>query len=60
MQYIDENSADLRSTAINNCMEWYNLSTVEDAESNYDYWIVTLKPWLNNRLDWLKTEFDKM
>lgn len=60
MQYIDENSADLRSTAINNCMEWYNLSTVEDAESNYDYWIVTLKQWLNNRLDWLKTEFDKM
>lgn len=60
LKYIDDNSLELREAALNDIMEWKNIHNLEDAADKYNHSISGLRQWLNNRLDWLKAEFDNM
>lgn len=64
MNFINENASYLKYSVIENNNKWgtfYNYTW-----PNYDIWgsynneVQSMKTWLKNRMEWLKSEFDKM
>ena len=64
MREIDETAVYLKRSAQENEDRWHTF--YHYVLPNYDVWgsyyneVQSVKEWLNNRMDWLKEQFDKM
>ena len=64
MREIDETAVYLKGSAAENENRWHTF--YDYVLPNYEVWgsyyneVQSVKEWLNNRMDWLKSEFDKM
>ncbi len=57
---MDNNAQYLKYSVQENDNKWNVFATAANTWAEYQKTVVSLELWLNNRIEWLKEQFDKM